>query len=301
GSDMVFITAGLGGGTGTGAAPIIASLASELGALTVAVVTKPFAFEGHKRAMVADQGLSELKECVDTVIAIPNERLLMTVEKGTPATAAFKYADDILRQGVQGISDLITIRGEINLDFADVKTIMEGMGMALMGTGIAKGENRAMEAAKRAISSPLLDDACIDGAKGILINITGGPDLTLYEVNEASTYIQQHAAEDANIIFGMVIDPDGKEEVKVTVIATGFEKTKTVGTQREPLGQFGADLEFYRSGAFMQDLDVGIGDNKLNTVHFHLDHAVYCVAPAPAHSNDFDIRSQLLFLFKGEF
>lgn len=224
GSDMVFITAGLGGGTGTGAAPIIASLASELGALTVAVVTKPFPFEGAKRRMQAEQGLAELKECVDTVIAIPNERLLSTVERGTSLRAAFKIADDVLRQGVQGISDLITIPGEINLDFADVKTIMEGMGMALMGTGLAKGEHRAMEAAQRAISSPLLDEASIEGAKGVLINITGGSDLTLFEVSEAATYIQQCASDEANIIFGTVIDENIQEEVKITVIATGFER-----------------------------------------------------------------------------
>jgi cell division protein FtsZ len=225
-ADMVFITAGLGGGTGTGAAPIIASLASELGALTVAVVTKPFPFEGAKRRMQSEQGLAELKECVDTVIAIPNERLLSTVERGTSLRAAFKIADDVLRQGVQGISDLITIPGEINLDFADVKTIMEGMGMALMGTGVAKGEHRAMEAAQRAISSPLLEEASIEGAKGVLINITGGSDLTLFEVSEAATYIQQCASEDANIIFGTVIDENIQEEVKITVIATGFDRER---------------------------------------------------------------------------
>jgi cell division protein FtsZ len=235
GADMVFITAGLGGGTGTGAAPIIASLASELGALTVAVVTKPFPFEGAKRRMQAEQGLAELKECVDTVIAIPHERLLSTVERGTSLRAAFKIADDVLRQGVQGISDLITIPGEINLDFADVKTIMEGMGMALMGTGVAKGEHRAMEAAQRAISSPLLEEASIEGAKGVLINITGGSDLTLFEVSEAATYIQQCASEDANIIFGTVIDENIQEEVKITVIATGFdrERMKQVQARRE--------------------------------------------------------------------
>jgi cell division protein FtsZ len=226
GADMVFITAGLGGGTGTGAAPIIASLASELGALTVAVVTKPFAFEGKKRMNQAEQGLTELKECVDTVIAIPNDRLLSTVEKGTSLITAFRVADDVLRQGVQGISDLITIPGEINLDFADVKTIMEGMGMALMGTGIGKGDHRAMEAAQRAISSPLLEEASIEGAKGVLINITGGTDLTLVEVSEAAKYIQSCASEDANIIFGTVIDETIKEEVKITVIATGFDKIK---------------------------------------------------------------------------
>jgi cell division protein FtsZ len=223
GADMVFITAGLGGGTGTGATPIIANLAQELGALVVAVVTKPFAFEGKRRKEQAEQGLRELQECVDTVIAIPNEKLLATVDKKMSLGAAFQYADDILRQAVQGISDLITIPGEINLDFADVKTIMAGMGMALMGTGIARGENRAMEAAQKAISSPLLEDAAIDGAKGILINITGGSDMTLHEVSEASTLVQKTADTEANIIFGTVIDPTMTDEMKVTVIATGFK------------------------------------------------------------------------------
>src|SRR2546425_9287243 len=223
GADIVFITTGLGGGTGTGAAPIVASLAAELGALTVAVVTKPFAFEGKKRQQQADRGLADLKECVDTVITIPNERLLATLERGTSLGDAFKIADDILRQAVQGISDLITVPGEINLDFADVKTIMHGMGMALMGTGVSSGEHRAVEAAQRAISSPLLEEASIEGAKGVLINITGGSDMTLFEVHEAASIIQEAADEEANIIFGTVIDPKMKDEVKVTVIATGFD------------------------------------------------------------------------------
>ncbi|MFQ5701747.1 MAG: cell division protein FtsZ, partial [Acidobacteriota bacterium] len=205
-TDMVFITTGLGGGTGTGATPIVANLASELGALVVAVVTKPFLFEGRKRLERAEMGLRELRECVDTVICIPNERLLSTVDRNTSLQAAFLIADDVLRQAVQGISDLITIPGEINLDFADVKTIMSGMGMALMGTGIATGENRAIEAAQRAISSPLLEDATIDGARGVLINITGGPTMTLFEVAEASNLVHEAAHEDANIIFGTVID-----------------------------------------------------------------------------------------------
>jgi cell division protein FtsZ len=232
GADMVFITAGLGGGTGTGATPIIANLAQELGALVVAVVTKPFAFEGKRRKEQAEQGLRELQECVDTVIAIPNEKLLATVDKKMALSAAFQYADDILRQAVQGISDLITIPGEINLDFADVKTIMSGMGMALMGTGIARGENRAMEASQKAISSPLLEDAAIDGAKGILINITGGPDMTLHEVSEASTLVQKTADPEANIIFGTVIDPTMTDEMKVTVIATGFKDHSMATTSR---------------------------------------------------------------------
>jgi cell division protein FtsZ len=224
GADMVFITTGLGGGTGTGAAPIIAQLARESGALVVAVVTKPFAFEGRRRRMQADEGLVSLRQVVDTVITIPNDKLLHTVEKGTPLAEAFQMADDILRQAVQGISDLITVPGEINLDFADVKTIMSGMGMALMGTGIAEGERRAVEAAQRAISSPLLEDTSIHGARGVLINITGGEDMSLHEVSEAAHIIQEASDPDANIIFGTVIDRGMQGRVKVTVIATGFNR-----------------------------------------------------------------------------
>src|SRR3989441_7755717 len=222
GADMVFVTTGLGGGTGTGGAPIIASLATELDALTVAVVTKPFHFEGRRRMQQAEHGLRELRECVDTVITIPNERLLHTVQKDSSLADSFAVADDVLRQAVQGISDLITVPGLINLDFADVKSIMQGMGMALMGAGRARGENRAIEATQQAISSPLLEEATIQGAKGVLINITGGPDLTLYEVNIASTIIREAADEDANIIFGAVIDENMRDEMKITVIATGF-------------------------------------------------------------------------------
>ena len=237
GADMVFITAGLGGGTGTGAVPIIASLGSELGALVVAVVTKPFAFEGKKRREQAEEGLRELQGSVDTVICIPNEKLLNSVDKAMPLGAAFLFADDVLRQAVQGISDLITIPGEINLDFADVRTIMNGMGMALMGTGIASGPTRAVEAAQRAISSPLLEDATIEGARGILINITGGPDMTLHEVAAASSLVQRTADPEANIIFGTVIDRDLNEQIKITVIATGFvhesmEKVRMGGVAR---------------------------------------------------------------------
>jgi cell division protein FtsZ len=228
GADMIFITTGMGGGTGTGAAPIIASLAAELGALTVAVVTKPFSFEGKRRRVQAEQGIRALRDTVDTLITIPNERLLNFVERATSLNEAFKIADDILRQAVQGIADLITVPGEINLDFADVRTIMHGMGMALMGTGVSSGEHRAVEAAQRAISSPLLEEASIEGAKGVLINITGGPDMTLFEVHEAASIIQEAADEEANIIFGTVIDPRMKDEVKVTVIATGFD-TATKG------------------------------------------------------------------------
>jgi cell division protein FtsZ len=224
GADMVFLTAGLGGGTGTGAAPIIASLAAEIGALTVAVVTKPFIFEGRRRMQLAEQGLEELRGAVDTLITIPNERLLNFVERGTPLAEAFRIADDVLRQAVQGISDLITVPGEVNVDFADVKSIMTGMGMALMGTGVAKGDSRAQEAAQRAISSPLLEETSIDGAKGVLINISGGADLTLHEVAEAANVISDAVDPAANIISGMVIDDEMEEEMKVTVIATGFKQ-----------------------------------------------------------------------------
>ena len=230
GADMVFVTTGLGGGTGTGAAPIVATLAAELGALTVAVVTKPFAFEGKKRMMQADRGLTDLKECVDTVITIPNERLLATLERGTSLFDAFRIADDILRQAVQGISDLITVPGLINLDFADVRTVMSGMGMALMGTGSGRGENRAIEAAKKAISSRLLEDGSIHGARGVLLNITGGHDLLLHEVSEASNIIHEAADPDANIIFGAVLDESMKDEVKMTVIATGFDRRPEAGS-----------------------------------------------------------------------
>lgn len=224
GADMIFITTGMGGGTGTGAAPIIASLAAELGALTVAVVTKPFNFEGKKRRVQAEQGIRQLRETVDTLITIPNERLLAFVDRSTSLSDSFRIADDILRQAVQGISDLITVPGEINLDFADVRTIMHGMGMALMGTGVSSGEHRAVEAAQRAISSPLLEETSIEGAKGVLINVTGGQDMTLFEVHEAASIIQEAADEEANIIFGTVIDPKMRDEIKVTVIATGFDQ-----------------------------------------------------------------------------
>src|ERR1043165_3743095 len=225
GADMIFVTTGLGGGTGTGAAPGIASLASELGALTIAVVTKPFKFEGKKRQSQAERGLEALKDCVDTIITIPNERLLTIIDRNTPLTDAFATADDVLRQAIQGISDLILVPGLINLDFADVKTIMSGMGLAMMGTGIAEGPERAMEAARRAISSPLLEGASVNGSRGVIINVTGGPDLSLVEVSEASSIVQEAADEDANIIFGAVVDPALKGKVKITVIATGFDPT----------------------------------------------------------------------------
>ncbi len=246
GADMVFVTGGMGGGTGSGAAPIIANLAREMGALVVAVVTLPFSFEGRQRRQQAEEGLATLKQMVDTVITIPNDKLLHTVDRETPISEAFALADDILRQAVQGISDLITVPGEINLDFADVKTVMAGMGMALMGTGVAEGEHRAAEAAQRAISSPLLEDATIHGARGVLINITGGEDMTLHEVSEAAQIIQEAADPDANIIFGTVIDRALKGKVKVTVIATGFMRdadSRSLAARRmaqvegEPLAQ----------------------------------------------------------------
>jgi len=224
GADMVFVTAGLGGGTGTGAAPIIASLASEIGALTVAVVTKPFPFEGRMRMRLAEDGINELRSAVDTLITIPNERLKQTVDRSASLGEAFHRADDVLRQAVQGISDLITVPGYINVDFADVKTIMKGMGMALMGTGVAAGESRAQEATNRAISSPLLEEASIEGAKGVLVNITGGKDLALAEVDDAMQIIHSAADPEANIIFGTVTDERMLSEMKITVIATGFGK-----------------------------------------------------------------------------
>lgn len=223
GADMVFVTAGLGGGTGGGSAPIVASLSSELGAVTVAVVTKPFHFEGKRRMLQAEQAVGELRDSADTVITIPNERLLTAVPPDTSLIDAFKFADDVLRQAVQGISDLITVPGVINLDFADVKTIVTGMGMALMGTGVAEGDSRAETAARKAINSPLLEDTSIEGARGVLINITGSRDMTLQEVSEASRIIQEAAHVDANIIFGSVFDDDMKNKLKITVIATGFE------------------------------------------------------------------------------
>ena len=251
GTDMVFITAGMGGGTGTGGAPVVARIAKELGALTVAVVSKPFQFEGKRRMRQADDGMRELKDAVDTLIAIPNQRLLAIAARNTPLLEMFKKADDILLQAVRGISDLITVHGLINLDFADVRTIMAEMGMAMMSTGSATGENRAIEAAQRAIASPLLEDVSIRGAKGVLINITGSHDLSLHEVNEAASLIQEEAHEDANIIFGAVIDERMGDEIRITVIATGFgepvrdakrptfgleAKRPLVGPSREPAG-----------------------------------------------------------------
>ncbi len=239
-ADMVFVTVGLGGGTGTGAAPIIASLAAELDALTVAVVTKPFPFEGRHRLRQAEAGMDELRSVVDTLITIPNERLLQAADRNMALGDAFKMADDVLRQAVQGISDLITIPGFINVDFADVRSIMKGMGMALMGTGMATGDNRAMDATQRAISSPLLEEASINGARGVLVNITGGQDLTLFEVDEAMKVIHDAADPDANIIFGTVPDERMQNEMKITVIATGFEQSASVHSLPHRQSQVGA-------------------------------------------------------------
>lgn len=257
GADMVFVTTGLGGGTGTGAAPIVSSLATELGALTVAVVTTPFAFEGRQRMKQAEIGLQELKESADTVLTIPNERLLGTVPSGMSLGDAFRFADDVLRQAVQGISDLITVPGVINLDFADVKTIMSNMGLALMGTGVAEGEERASEAARRAISSPLLEDTTIEGAHGVLINITGSHDLTLHEVSQASQIIQAAAHPEAHIIFGSVFDERMEDKIKITVIATGFEHSTQVDSMSQDMADV-VELEEETSSAethFGHDLE----------------------------------------------
>jgi cell division protein FtsZ len=231
GADMVFLTAGMGGGTGTGAAPVAANIAREIGALAIGVVTRPFTFEGTKRRQVANEGIEKLKEEVDTLIVIPNDRLLQIADKRASLQDAFRMADDVLRQGIQGISELITVPGLINLDFADVRSIMSEGGAALMAMGQASGENRASEAARQAISSELLD-VTIDGARGILFNVTGGPDLTLYEVNEAAEIIRETAHPEANIIFGAVIDEGMTDKIRITVVATGFDTTATSPTSR---------------------------------------------------------------------
>ncbi|MEQ2526400.1 cell division protein FtsZ [Robertmurraya yapensis] len=247
GADMVFVTAGMGGGTGTGAAPVIAQIARDLGALTVGVVTRPFTFEGRKRSNQAAGGIQAMKEAVDTLIVIPNDRLLEIVDKSTPMLEAFREADNVLRQGVQGISDLIAVPGLINLDFADVKTIMSNKGSALMGIGVSAGENRAAEAAKKAISSPLLETS-IDGAQGVLMNITGGTNLSLYEVQEAADIVATASDQEVNMIFGSVINEDLKDEIIVTVIATGFnEEVAQAKSFRPNIGQ--AKPSSYDAGA----------------------------------------------------
>ena len=224
GAEMVFVTAGMGGGTGTGAAPVVAGLAREMGILTVGVVTKPFQYEGHRRMSYAEEGLRELRRQVDTLLVIPNQRLLGIVDKSTPLLEAFKVADDVLRQAIQGIADVITTAGHVNVDFADVRTVMTFTGRAVMGMGVARGPNRAQEAAQKAINSPLLEDGSVTGARGVLLNITGGPNMTLHEVGEAASIIQDAADPQANIIVGQVINPEIKEDLIVTVVATGFEK-----------------------------------------------------------------------------
>lgn len=252
GADMVFVTCGMGGGTGTGAAPVIARVAKESGALTIGVVTKPFTFEGARRRKVAEEGINKLKTCVDTLIVIPNDRLLQVVDKKASIQQAFRVADDVLRQGIQGISELITIPGLINLDFADVRTVMAEGGSALMAIGQASGDNRAQTAAEQAIHSSLLD-VSIDGARGILFNVTGGPDLSLYEVNEAAEIIRRTADPDANIIFGAVVDPDMKDGIRITVIATGFDAIKE---QKLPTSEESKTLEFPKRTYDRDDLDI---------------------------------------------
>ena len=224
GADMVFVTAGMGGGTGTGAAPIVASIARELGVLTVGVVTKPFSYEGHRRMIYADEGIRDLRRHVDTLLVIPNQRLIGIVDKATPLLEAFKVADDVLRQAIQGIADVITTTGHVNVDFADVRTVMSHTGRAVMGMGVARGTNRAIEAAQKAICSPLLEEGSVEGARGVLLNITGGPNMSLHEIEEAATIVQQTADPEANIIVGQVINPDMGDDLVVTVIATGFER-----------------------------------------------------------------------------
>jgi cell division protein FtsZ len=257
GADMVFITGGMGGGTGTGSCPIVAQISGEVGALTIGVVTSPFTFEGSHRIQAAEAGITQLKEKADTLIVIPNDRLLQIVDKRANLHDAFKMADDVLRQGVQGISELITVPGLINLDFADVRTIMSEGGAALMAVGNAKGEERAREAAEKAISSELLD-ITIDGARGILFNVTGGPDLTLFEVNQAAAIIKETAHPDVNLIFGAVIDPSMGDELRITVIATGFERT---GIPRRLLEKSGVRRE-NKSSQIMENSEVAVNIGK---------------------------------------
>jgi cell division protein FtsZ len=257
GADMVFVTAGMGGGTGTGAAPIIAEIARETGALTVGVVTKPFLFEGKVRMRQADDGIQQLKRCVDTLITIPNQRLLNVVGKNTRLRDAFRKADEVLHNAVKGISDTITVSGLVNVDFADVRTVMSEMGMALMGEGIAQGENRAVEAAQRAISSPLLEDISIDGARGMLVNVTAGNDLTLHEVHEAITLIQESVHPDANVIFGAVIDDEMEEEIRITVIATGIGRAEKAKLDLDKkVASIAGRTPFAGENVFQDELDV---------------------------------------------
>ncbi|MBI5417227.1 cell division protein FtsZ [Candidatus Poribacteria bacterium] len=257
GADMVFITAGMGGGTGTGASPVIASIAKQLGALVIAVVTKPFTFEGKKRLTQADQGMTKLKDSVDTLINIPNQRLLSVVNKRTPLVEAFNIADDILKNAIQGISDLITVPGLINLDFADVRTVMSNMGSALMGMGVATGDDRAIEAAQQAIASPLLEDISINGARGVLINITGGRDLCLHEINEAASLIYEAVDENAQIKMGAVIDDAMEDTIRITVIATGFNQAiaEVIAPQAEEKTSAESKLYNFKSIPNQKELD----------------------------------------------
>jgi len=281
GSDMVFITAGLGGGTGTGAAPIVAQVARDVGALTIGVVTRPFTFEGNKRMASAEEGMTNLKEHADTLIVIPNDRLLQIVDKRVGLQDSFKIADDVLRQGIQGISELITVPGLINLDFADVRTIMSEGGAALMAVGKASGDDRARLAASDAISSKLLD-ITIDGARGVLFNVTGGPSLTLYEVNQAAALIRETSHPDVNMIFGAVVDPDMGDEIRVTVIATGFERSSM--PRRISTPQFNTNSNEDQLFSFSEGLSVDVSAN--NNGHKE-------VKPQSFNSDDWDIPAFL--------
>jgi cell division protein FtsZ len=290
GADMVFVTAGMGGGTGTGAAPVIANLASELGALTVAVVTKPFKFEGKRRDLQATRGLEELQECVDTVITIPNDRLLATIDRTTSLAEAFNRADDVLHQAIRGISDLIVMPGLINLDFADVTTIMSGMGLAIMGTGVGEGENRASDAATRAVSSPLLEEASVEGARAVIVNVTGGSDLSMMEVSEATSIIFEAAHEEANIIFGAVIDPSMQDRVKITVIATGFGQPRAGMQPASASVQTPVDLQNYTEW----QSDAHVSRSGGGDVTIARRPVVGLPALPPAHpSHDHDERLEL--------
>ena len=283
-ADMIFITAGLGGGTGTGAGPVIAEIAREMGILTVAIVTKPFTFEGPKRSKIAEFGLQKLKDKVDTLIVIPNQRLLSICSKETTLCDAFKMADDILYQATKGISDLISVTGLINLDFADVKTIMTDMGDAIMGTGVGRGENKAVEAANSAISSPLLEEISIEGAQGVLVNITGGKDLTLYEVNDATSIIFDAAGHDTNIIFGAVIDEKTNDEIRVTVIATGFnKKQKNVEKNEEKY------LNYLNTTSKEREKPTFVRVNKINLETVTMENENF----TPFNTEDLDIPAFL--------
>jgi cell division protein FtsZ len=312
GSDMVFVTAGMGGGTGTGGAPVVAKIAKELGALTIGVCTKPFIFEGKKRKKHAEDGIRELQESVDTLICIPNQKLLAVSSERTPLLETFRKADQVLLHAVKGISDLINIRGLINLDFADIRTVMQAKGMAIMGSGMANGENRAIEAATQAISSPLLENICIDGATGIIINVTGGPDLTLWEVNEASTLITEAAHPDAEIIFGAVIDEAMGDNVSVTVIATGFG-ANAVKTASDNLNRMQALHESQLMDAGMQRLTQTMsepppppeiyqapkpGPQTFETINLSLEPIeapMPAAPPAPAHHASAPAAPQMSF------